>query len=649
MIKSIDDRQAALRTLMAEKGIDIYIVPTSDDHSSEYVGDYFKTREYITGFTGSAGTAIITPTESGLWTDGRYFVQAEKQLADNQTILYKMGNDGVLTVSQYIQNQLEILAENGKQPVIGFDGRCMTAVNGYRYLEMVNKFGGELKTDLDLVGELWNERPGLVNSKPWILTEEYSGVDTAQKLSDVRSFMKNVDAKYHLISDLCNVAWLLNMRGEDISHVPVFMSYMLISQDEATLFIGEDEENWNDSLGVTDDENAVDLASGCNRLTSEVKKYLSERNISIKPYNDIYQTLEIIDGSILLDERFSNYEICSSLSEEVNILNQPEPETLMRAVKNDVEISNTIAAHIDDGVAMTKFIYQVKKKMGLLSEDVENVGKLKGSEDYQEMVDEEPLTELSAATYLDKLRSEIDDYLDLSFSTISAYGPNAAMAHYSATPENYSVVDPRGFLLVDSGGHYKRGTTDITRTTAVGPVSDEEREMYTRTLQSHLRLEYAKFIQGTAAVQLDILAREPYWEVGKDFKHGTGHGVGHILNVHEGPNSFRWRITDLSSVQEMLPGMITSDEPGYYEDDKYGIRIENEILCQEDMKNDYGQFFSFKPLTMVPIDLEPVDLDMLSNQEKSWINDYHRQVRENIAPHLTGATLAWLEEVTQPV
>lgn len=632
MANIIDERQSALRNLMEENGIDIYVVPTSDDHASEYVGDHFKTRKYITGFTGSAGTAVITKTESGLWTDGRYFVQAGKQLADNQTILQKMGEEGVPTVDEYLTEQVKALASVGKKPVIGFDGSCMTATDGYKYQEMVAKLGGHLVTDLDLIGQLWEDRPALPNSKPWILTPEFSGKDTLDKLADVREKMTEKKAKYHLVADLCNVAWFLNLRGDDITNVPVFMSYLLISQKDVTLFIGEEGK-------------ASDI------LTSEVMDYLSERNISIKPYDSIYDTLSEIDGDILLDEDFANYKICNSVSKTVKIINEAEPEELMRATKNDTEIANTIQAHINDGVAMTKFIFYIKKKMGQISEDVmEAVAKEEAATGkHIGFPDDEPLTEISAAECIDGLRSEISDYLDLSFGTISAYGPNAAMAHYSATPENYSVVDSRGFLLVDSGGHYKTGTTDITRTIAVGPVSDEEREMYTRTLQSHLRLEYAKFLEGTCGVQLDMLAREPFWEVGKDFKHGTGHGVGHILNVHEGPNGFRWRINGMNSIQELIPGMITSDEPGYYEADRYGIRIENEILCQQAEKNEYGQFMNFKPLTMVPIDLDPVDFDMLSNQEIAWINDYHRQVREAIAPHLTGAALEWLEEVTMEV
>lgn len=598
-MSQVDERIAQLRDLMKEQEISVYIVPTADDHASEYIGDHYKSRQFITGFTGSAGTAVITQEEVGLWTDGRYFVQAAKQIADSEVKLFPMGEPDVPTVKEYVKKHLP------KGGNIGFDGTCMVAKDGEAFAQMTKEKGGCIKADQDLIGKIWEQRPVLSSAPVWVLEQQYAGVSTSDKLSHIREKMQERECDCHLVTSLYDIAWICNLRGDDISHVPVFLSFLLLTPEETILYCFY--ESWSE----------------------DVIEYLKQEGIFVRPYHQIYEDLGALVSfgkGMLLDKSGVNVKLMECLPKDLKVVDAANPSELMRAIKNPVEIANTIEAHIRDGVAVTKFIYELKQQGG-----------------------REHMTELSAADYLQELRQQQPGYLDLSFDTISAYGPNAAMMHYSATPDDFSVLKPEGFLLVDSGGQYLGGTTDITRTIVLGPLTDKMKLLYTRVLQGHLRLSRAKFPKGATGQNLDVLARQPLWDMGLDYRCGTGHGVGHLLNVHEGPNSFRWRTLEGQNPQAIVPGMITTNEPGYYEEDGFGIRIENELLCVEGEKTEYGQFYEFQNLTFAPIDLDAVIPELLSEDERTWLNEYHQQVFDKISPYLNEEEKEWLAYETRAI
>lgn len=598
-MSQVDERIAQLRGLMKEQEISVYIVPTADDHASEYIGDHYKSRQFITGFTGSAGTAVITQEEVGLWTDGRYFVQAAKQIADSEVKLFPMGEPDVPTVKEYAKKHLP------KGGNIGFDGTCMVAKDGEAFAQMTKEKGGCIKADQDLIGKIWEQRPVLSSAPVWVLEQQYAGVSTSDKLSHIREKMQERECDCHLVTSLYDIAWICNLRGDDISHVPVFLSFLLLTPEETILYCFY--ESWSE----------------------DVIEYLKQEGIFVRPYHQIYEDLGALVSfgkGMLLDKSGVNVKLMECLPKDLKVVDAANPSELMRAIKNPVEIANTIEAHIRDGVAVTKFIYELKQQGG-----------------------REHMTELSAADYLHELRQQQPGYLDLSFDTIAAYGPNAAMMHYSATPEDFSVLEPEGFLLVDSGGQYLGGTTDITRTIVLGPLTDKMKLLYTRVLQGHLRLSRAKFPKGATGQNLDVLARQPLWDMGLDYRCGTGHGVGHLLNVHEGPNSFRWRTLEGQKPQAIVPGMITTNEPGYYEEDGFGIRIENELLCVEGEKTEYGQFYEFQNLTFAPIDLDAVIPELLSEDERTWLNEYHQQVFDKISPYLNEEEKEWLAYETRAI
>ena len=598
-MSQVDERIAQLRDLMKEQEISVYIVPTADDHASEYIGDHYKSRQFITGFTGSAGTAVITQEEVGLWTDGRYFVQAAKQIADSEVKLFPMGEPDVPTVKEYAKKHLP------KGGNIGFDGTCMVAKDGEAFAQMTKEKGGCIKADQDLIGKIWEQRPVLSSAPVWVLEQQYAGVSTSDKLSHIREKMQERECDCHLVTSLYDIAWICNLRGNDISHVPVFLSFLLLTPEETILYCFY--ESWSE----------------------DVIEYLKQEGIFVRPYHQIYEDLGALVSfgkGMLLDKSGVNVKLMECLPKDLKVVDAANPSELMRAIKNPVEIANTIEAHIRDGVAVTKFIYELKQQGG-----------------------REHMTELSAADYLQELRQQQPGYLDLSFDTIAAYGPNAAMMHYSATPEDFSVLEPEGFLLVDSGGQYLGGTTDITRTIVLGPLTDKMKLLYTRVLQGHLRLSRAKFPKGATGQNLDVLARQPLWDMGLDYRCGTGHGVGHLLNVHEGPNSFRWRTLEGQKPQAIVPGMITTNEPGYYEEDGFGIRIENELLCVEGEKTEYGQFYEFQNLTFAPIDLDAVIPELLSEDERTWLNEYHQQVFDKISPYLNEEEKEWLAYETRAI
>jgi Xaa-Pro aminopeptidase len=595
----IPERLAKLRAEMKKRNISMYVVPTADFHESEYVGEHFKARKYMTGFSGSAGTAVITMTEAGLWTDARYFVQAAKQLEGTTVTLYKMREEGVPTVNEYIENTLE---EGG---CLGFDGRVINSTLGAEFAEIAAAKNGTLYVDEDLVDLIWEDRPPLSKEPAWVLEEKYAGESVSSKLKTIREKMEEKGATLHLLSSLYNISWILNVRGGDIHYVPVVLSYLAIAKDSCIWFVQED---------------AIDDA---------VRAQLDANGIQTRPYESFYEYVKQIDGgeTVLLNRGVVNYRIVNSIPDGVTVIDEADPADLMKAVKNPVELENTRNAHIKDAVAMCKFMYWLKT----------NIGKI-------------PMTEISVSDYLEQLRSEQEGYLELSFDTICGYAEHGAIVHYAATPETDKPLEAKGLLLVDSGGHYLEGTTDITRTFVLGPITDEEKADFTRVCRSNINLQAARFLHGCNGMNLDIIAREPFWEVDKDYKHGTGHGVGYILNVHEGPNAFRWQKTpgrDESAVLE--EGMVTTDEPGIYIEGKYGIRTESELITQKGEKNEFGQFMYFENMTYVPIDLDAIDPEQMTSVEKQRLNDYHAMVFEKIAPLLNEEEAAFLKTYTRAV
>mgnify|MGYP006069938933 CR=1 FL=1 len=574
----VKERIEELRKLMKEHGIDLYIIPTSDYHQSEYVGEYFGARKYMSGFTGSAGTLIVGLDEARLWVDGRYHIQAENQTANTGITLMKMGLAGVDTINEYL--------EKNADKTVGFDGRVMS------YQEVLN-MKNKVISNVDLVNEIWHDRPSISHEPAFIYDEKYCGESRGSKLQRLRKAMK--DCNHHIITSLDDIVWLFNIRGNDVPCNPVVLSYALINQEDAYLYVQD---------GVID---------------AKIEAILKRDSIYIKNYNDIYDDVEKLTGKVLLDKQIVNYEICRRLNCE--IVNGPNPTQLFKAIKNKTEIEATKYAHIKDGVAVTKFMYWLKT----------NVGKI-------------PMDEVSISDKLEEFRKAQKDFYDLSFDTICAYKENAALMHYKAEPGKCATVTNEGLLLIDSGGQYFDGTTDITRTFVLGNISDIERRDYTVALKALLRLQDARFIAGTTGPNLDLFAREMVYKYNLDYRCGTGHGVGHFLNVHEGPNGFRPKDRPGSNAMcAFEPGMITTDEPGIYIENSHGVRHENELLCVETANNEYGQFLRFEPITMVPFDLDGLDLNLLSNHEIEQINEYHQLVFDTIAPYLTSEEKSWLQ------
>ena len=604
---SVPERLAALRQKMEKNGIDAYLVPTDDFHGSEYVGDYFKCRMFLTGFTGSAGTALVTMDGAWLWTDGRYFLQAQEELKDSTVSLMKAGEDGVPTIEQFVAAHL------GEGDVLGFDGRCMTAGKGDRFERILKKNGACVMVSkngspLDLAGEIWEDRPALSCEKVWSLDIGYSGKTRADKLKELRAAMEEKKCGYHILTSIDDIAWLLNLRGNDIACNPVFLSYLIVTPDNVLLF------------------------AQAEAFDEDIIRSLEDDGVFLKGYNDIYSYVNAIPEKtrVLLDSSLVNYTIWTSLGHVIRVDSQ-NPTMLAKAVKNPVEMKHMREAHIKDGVAVTRFMYWLKKRMASYDPA-------------------EPETELSAADRLLAFRREQDHFLDLSFETIAAYGPHGAVIHYSPTPDTDIPLEAKSFLLVDSGGQYLEGTTDITRTFACGPLTEEEKEYYTRVLKGNLNLASAVFRYGATGTTFDYLARSPLWEIGKDYNHGTGHGVGFLLNVHEAPNSFSYKpMQGRRTPCVFEEGMVTSDEPGFYLEGRFGVRCENLLLCVEAEKNEYGRFMKFETLTMVPWDLDAVVPDLLSEKEKSLLNEYHAQVWENISPYLEGDEKEWLKEAVRAI
>lgn len=606
----IQGRLDALRKLMKERGMDAYMIPTADFHESEYVGEHFKCREYMTGFTGSAGTALVTMDEACLWVDGRYYVQAADQLKDSTVTMMKMGQEGVPSLGAYLDDKMP---EGG---CLGFDGRVVNAAQGLALEELLKERGARISYGEDLAGMIWEKRPALSAEPAWVLDERYAGKSALDKIGDVREAMKKAHASVHVLTSLDDIAWLLNMRGNDILYNPVVLSYALVTMEQLYLFV-------NSSVLEGKAYPYLEDAEGIS-----VREYLERMGVTVMPYNGVYDMVEGLKGEkVLLEKSRVNYAVYRLINGSNKVIDRMNPTASMKAVKNDVEIENEKRAHIKDGVAMTKFIYWLKKNTGRI-----------------------PMDEISVSDYLGKLRMDQEGCIGLSFATISAYGAHGAMCHYSATPESNIPLEPRGLYLIDSGGQYYEGTTDITRTIAMGPVTDEEKEHFTLVLMSMLRLGDVKFLHGCRGLSLDYAAREPLWRRGLNYEHGTGHGVSYLSSVHERPNGIRFKmVPERQDNAVMEAGMITSDEPGVYIEGSHGIRTENLVLCVEDEKNEYGQFLRFEYLTYVPIDLEVIDREIMSDRDVELLNRYHEQVYERISPYLDEDERAWLAEATRAV
>lgn len=586
----------ALRSAMARAGVDAYVIPTDDFHGSEYVGDYFKCRAYVSGFTGSAGTLVVTADWAGLWTDGRYFLQGAQQLAGSGIDLMKMGQPGVPTVQQWLEEHLT----SGQ--TLGFDGRTMTAGTGRALEQAMAKLGVGLCYGKDLVGEIWTDRPALSKAPAWELDMQYAGRTRKDKLEALRADVKKAGADCYILTSLDDLAWLLNIRGGDVECCPVVLGYLLLDKSGVRLYTDE------------------------TKFSPELRRVLEADGVTFRPYLAVFEDVKAIGEhqTVLVDPTKASYAIMKNIPASARLLEQSNPTEWPKAVKTTAECENEKLAHVKDGVALTRFMKWLK----------DHVGK-------------EPITEISAAEKLEQFRAEQEHYLGPSFAPIFGYGPHGAIVHYSATTESDAAVEPQGLLLSDTGGHYLEGSTDVTRTFVVGPLTAEMKHHYTLVLRGHLHLAAAKFKQGCSGISLDYLARKPLWDEGLDYNHGTGHGVGYLLGIHEGPQSIRYQAN--TNPAKLTPGMITSDEPGLYLEGKYGIRLENLVLCVERETNEYGTFLGFEPLTMCPFELEAIEEGGLSQQEKDLLNAYHETVYQTLSPYFNEEERTWLREATKAI
>lgn len=588
-----------LRKVMNEKAVDVLIIPTDDYHQSEYVGEFFKARAYVSGFTGSYGTLVVTPSDAFLWTDGRYFIQAQKQLEGTGIKLMEMGEKDVPEIEDYIA---EVLPEGG---LIAFDGRVMSFAEGKKFSEIAEDKKGKLMTDTDFPDLIWEDRPTLSKEKAFYLEEKYTGELTGSKLERIRNEMAKYGADGHLIGSLDDTNWILNIRGNDIRYSPMVLSYLYIGKDSADVFIDG------------------------SKLNDEIRKNLEENNIEVHPYDSVYEFISKIKGvkSILINPGKMNFSLVNSIPRSVELIERVNPSTFFKAVKNETEIENIKKAHIKDGVAWVKYMYWTKNNIGSI-----------------------PMTEISSENKLEEFRKEQPGYLWPSFAPICGYGPHGAIVHYESTEESDVPLEAKGLLLSDTGANYYEGSTDITRTLVLGEISEEARFHFTLILKSNLALSMGKFIKGASGFTLDMLARKPLWDNNLNFNHGTGHGVGYLLNIHEGPSGFRYKI--VPSKNEDYPieaGMIITVEPGIYIENQYGIRLENEVLVKNGVRNEYGQFMYFEPVTLVPFDMEGVDTSLLTSEETEYLNTYHRRVFDMISPYLEEDEKSWLGKITAPI
>jgi Xaa-Pro aminopeptidase len=581
---------------MKEMNIDAFIVPSFDAHQSEYVPEHWKARQWISGFTGSAGTVVVTQKEAGLWTDGRYFIQAENQLKGSEIKLFKMGQPGVPTYIEWIN---EVVPVNG---VVGFNGKSMSVST---FKEMENAYKTKklsFETRYDLIGQLWADRPAIPQAPIFVHDVKFAGKSRTEKLAEVRSGMKNHNSGYYLLSALEDIAWLLNIRGGDVSNTPVVTAYVLVSQTGCQLFINK------------------------NKVSSDVKKELEADNIGVLDYDSIEKAVNSLNGkgSIMIDPDKTNVWLYKSVPEAYEIIQVPNITTDLKAVKNSMEIKNIRNSHIKDGVALVKFLIWLDNNLG-----------------------KENITEITVDEKLTKFRQQQELSMGPSFDTIAGYKDHAAMMHYKAVPGIEYSLDKEGMLLIDSGGQYLDGTTDITRTIVLGKLTQEQKKDFTLVLKAHIGLATAKFLHGCTCTHLDVLSRRHLWEEGLDYRCGSGHGVGFLLSVHEGPQGFR-RAPVINSVV-LEPGMILTNEPGIYREGEHGVRTENTMLVVDDFETEYGKYMKFDIISYCPIDLDGIDASLLTQQEKDWLNNYHREVYEKLSPNLSEAEKAWLKHETRAV
>lgn len=596
------ERTAALHELMAKKGVDAYIILTDDFHASEYVNDYFKCREYISGFNGSAGTLVVTADDACLWTDGRYFIQAAEQLAGGTVRLMKMGEPGVPTLVEYLKDNL------ADGSTVGYDGRTVNADFADMLEFALQDKNVSFEGNHDLVGDLWENRPAFPAAPVWELSAEYTGMTRGEKLALIRSAVADKGADCFVLSSVDDIAWLFNLRGGDVEHNPVFMSYTVISEEETVLF------------------------ANVGSFSAELEARLKAEGISLREYPDVYEYVKHIpEGSrVLLDRSKVNVALLNAIPEGCETVFAMNPTTVFKGRKTETEMENIRKAHIQDGVAVTKLHYWLH----LMESEPEFL--------------EGRLTELDVAAKLLELRQERPGYLDLSFGSIVATGAHGAINHYSPDEESNAVIEKDNFLLMDTGGQYYEGTTDITRTIAMGELTYEQKRNYTAVLRANLNLAALKFRYGCNGSNLDAVCRAALWELGLDFNHGTGHGVGYLLNVHEGPQRIRVQASGGAEVT-FEHGMLTSDEPGVYLEGEYGIRLENLMLCVNDRETSFGKFMRFETVTMVPFDRRAILPEEMNSSEKQLLNEYHAKVYETIAPYLTEDERAWLKEETKAI
>ena len=598
MKKHICDRLETLRKMMKEKGVMYYYITTADYHNSEYADDYFKEREFMSGFTGSNGNLLIEEDKAGLWTDGRYFIQAEKELEGTGITLFRMAEEGVPTVTEYLEQNMK------DGDVLAFDGRTVNTRLGQQMEEIVEKKQGKILYQIDYVDDIWKERPTRKCNEVFTLDEKICGKTVAEKLDMVRAAMDKKNCQNLVLSKMDDIMWLFNIRGRDVECNPVALSYAVITKENSYLFLQE------------------------NAVTEEVKSWIKGQPVVLMDYEKIMEFLQqqTWQGAVLLDEGNISYAIYKLVKESAEVIFGDNPTELLKAMKNEVELQMMREVYKKDSLVVCRFMKWLK----------ENIGKI-------------PMTELSAAEYMDQLRKNTEGFIDLSFPTICGYKENAAMMHYQATEDNHKELAPEGMLLIDCGGQYLGGTTDVTRTFALGPVSDEIKVHYTAVAMGMLRLSNAKFLYGCTGRNLDILARGPLWDMNIDYKCGTGHGIGYILNVHEGPQNVRWRFMEGMKEAVLEEGMVLSNEPGVYIADSHGIRTENIMVTKNAEKNGDGQFMCFENLTFAPIDLDLIDTTIMERKDIENLNRYHKKVYEKIAPLMTKEEAAWLKEVTREI
>ena len=595
----IIDRLRAFRARMEEENMAVVIVPTADSHASEYLADHFKTRQWLSGFTGSAGTLVVGREEAALFTDGRYFIQAERQIAGTGITLMRSGTAGVPTVEQYVCS----LAKAGESCGVDF-----SVISSHFAADMSDMLAGReiaLRDTGDWFETLWTDRPATPTDPVYLLEEKYTGMSVSAKLAAIREVMAKAGADMHVVNVLDDIAWTLNVRGSDVHCTPVVMSYLLIGREDAIWFVDT------------------------QKVSEPVREALFSEGVYLREYGEITAALEAIEPgtSVMVDGRKMTANLCAALA-DTNIIQHENPAFRLKAIKNDVELDNLRAAHVKDGLAVTRLMYWLKQ----------NAGKA-------------PMDELSVTDRLLALRQEQEHFISTSFDTICAYRENAAMMHYKATEESSATIEAKDLLLIDSGAQYLEGTTDITRTFAMGEVDREQKEHFTAVLCGMLNLQNAKFLHGVTGIGLDILARGPMWDLGIDYRCGTGHGVGYLLSVHEGPNAFRWYKSPTRNEDTVMEaGMVTTDEPGIYIEGSHGIRIENELVCKKLEMNEYGQFMGFEAITCAPIDLDAVIPEQMTARQRGWLNAYHAFVLEKLEPLMANEDeRAWLRHATRAI